>query len=269
MEWWQSLVLGVVQGITEFLPISSSGHLVLVQDLLSVSGSHLLAFNVFVHVGTLMAVVVYFWADILTLTQTLFRKLGRLPVNEKDWIMLVALAVGTVPAALLGFFLGSVVESMLMYPVPVALALVFGSVLFMYAEWSHFRFPHSRPLTVRVGFLMGCFQTLALIPGISRSGATIAGGMLLGLTRYEAARFSFLLAIPIITGAGVKVGIDVISEPTAFSWGVVMTGAVSSFLVALFVIHAFLAFIRRYTLWPFVWYRIALALLILYKEFLV
>lgn len=269
MEFWQALTLGIVQGVTEFLPISSSGHLVLVQDLFSLTGDHLLAFNVFVHVGTLLAVVVYFWRDLLMLSQTLFRKLGRLPVNERDWTLLMALLVGTIPAVVVGVAIGSLIEAYLMFAVPVAVALVAGSLLFVFAEWRQFRHPENRPLTVRSGLLIGCFQVLALMPGFSRSGATLAGGMLLGLTRYEAARFSFLLAIPVIAGAAAKVTIDFIAEPGAIAWISVLVGAGVAFLVALLVIHWFLGFVRRNTLWPFIWYRLALAILILYKEFLV
>lgn len=269
MEIWQALTLGIVQAITEFLPISSSGHLVIVQDLLHIEGDYILAFNVFVHLGTLAAVVLYFWRDLHVLAQTLFRKLGRLPVNEKDWTLVTALAVGTVPAAIIGFFLGSIVESYLMFPVPVAIALILGALLIVYAEWRRFLYPDVRPLSTRSGFIIGLFQVAALIPGVSRSGATISGGMILGLPRYEAARFSFLLAIPIIAGAGAKVSIDFITNPTTIAWVPVLVGTVSAFLLALIVIHFFLSFVRRYTLWPFVWYRLTLALLILYKAFLV
>jgi undecaprenyl-diphosphatase len=269
MEWWQSMLLGLVQGVTEFLPVSSSGHLVLVQDVMLAADGHLLAFNVFVHVGTLLAVIVYFWRDLLVLAQTLFRKLGRLPVNERDWILLVALLVATVPAVGVGLALGWFIEAYLMFPVSVAMALIAGSCLFIYAEWRQFTHPEQRPLTIRSGFLIGCFQVLALIPGFSRSGATLAGGMLLGLSRYEAARFSFLLAIPVIAGASAKVTFDFLSEPAVVSLSAVLIGAVTAFIIAVVVIHWFLGFVRRHTLWPFIWYRFALAILILYKEFLV
>jgi len=269
MEWWQSVLFGLVQGVTEFLPISSSGHLILAQELLLDQDGHLLAFNVFVHLGTLLAVVVYFWRDLLLLTQTLFRKLGRLPVNERDWVLLVSLLIATIPAVGVGLALGWFIEAYLMFPVSVAMALIAGSFLFIYAEWRQHAHPEQRALTVRSGFFIGCFQVLALIPGFSRSGATLAGGMLLGLSRYEAARFSFLLAIPVIAGASVKVTFDFLSDPGTVSLVAVVFGAVTAFLVAFVVIHWFLSFVRRHTLWPFIWYRFALAILILYKEFLV
>jgi undecaprenyl-diphosphatase len=269
MEFWQAITLGFVQGVTEFLPISSSGHLVLVQDLFALTGDHQLTFNVFVHVGTLLAVVVYFWRDLITLSQVLFRKLGRLPVSERDWVLLQSLLVGTIPALLMGLAIGSFIEMYFMFAVPVALSLIAGSCLFIYAEWYHFRHPANRPLSVRTGLLIGCFQILALVPGFSRSGVTLAGGMLLGLTRYEAARFAFLMAIPVIAGASAKMSIDYIAEPSAIAWGSVVVGGAVAFFIAILVIHWFLGFVRRNTLWPFIWYRFALAFLILYKEFLV
>ncbi|MBY0310420.1 undecaprenyl-diphosphatase UppP [Patescibacteria group bacterium] len=269
MEIWQALVLGIVQGITEFLPVSSSGHLVLVRDVLAVNQTNMLAFDVFIHLGTLAAVVLYFWRDLLVLAQTLFRKLGRLPVNEKDFTLLSALAIGTVPAAIGGFFFESFIEEVLMSPVSVAVGLCIIASLFMYAEWRQFVSPQPRPLTLRTGLLIGLFQLCALIPGVSRSGTTIAGGMLLGLSRYDASRFSFLLAIPITAGAGAKMAIELISSKGEVSWAVMVVGAVTAFVLALIVIHFFLSFIRRYTLWPFVWYSLAIALLVLYRQFLV
>lgn len=269
MELWQAVILGVVQGITEFLPISSSGHLVLVQHWLGITGSHLLAFDVVLHVGTLLAVVLYFWRDLLMLAQTLFRKMGRLPVNEKDATLLVALVWGTLPAAAGGFLLASYIEDNFMSPVTVAGGLIAGAVFFMYAEWKQFLGPATMPLSVSRGWWIGVMQMLALVPGLSRSGSTIGAGMMLGLSRFEAARFSFLLAIPITAGAAAKMLLTFMHEPVAINWSVMAVGVTVSFVMAIIVIHYFLSYIRRYTLWPFIWYSLALAVLVLYKEFLV
>lgn len=269
MQLWEAVVLGIVQAVTEFFPVSSSGHLIIARSILglNVEGGH--AFDAFIHLGTLLAIVLYFWRDLIILLQTLFRKLGRLPVNDKDWIMLTAILIGTIPAVLAGFALESVIEDYFVSPLAVAAALALGSFFFMYAEWKQYRSPWQAPLSARTGFLIGLFQVAALFPGISRSGVTIAGGMLLGLSRYEAARFSFLLAIPIVAGAGLKNGLDLITAPEPLALTVLLVGALTAFICALGVIHFFLEYVRRYTLWPFIWYRLALVLLILYAVYFV
>jgi undecaprenyl-diphosphatase len=264
MDVWHAIILGAVQGITEFLPISSSGHLVLVREFISENEAGMLAFDAVLHLGTLAAVVIYFWRDLLTLMQTLFRKLGRLPVNEKDVVLLVALAVGTVPAAVAGFFLDDLIATTLFSPISVGVGLILIATLFMYTEWRQAQSPAPQPLSIKTGVMVGLFQACALIPGVSRSGTTIAGGMLLGLSRYEASRFSFLLAIPITAGAAAKMGLELIGAPGQINLTVVAIGAGTAFVLALVVIHWFLAFIRRATLWPFAWYSVVLALLVFY-----
>jgi undecaprenyl-diphosphatase len=137
----------------------------------------------------------------------------------------------------------------------------------MFAEWRYYLRPAHGELTLRRGLLVGFYQALALLPGMSRSGATIAGGMLLGMTRYESTRFSFLLAIPITLGVGIKMLLDLMQEEGTVDWFVVGIGAVIAYVTAIIVIHFFLKFIRRYTLWPFVWYGIILAGMVGYVHF--
>lgn len=270
MELWQAFILGIVQGITEFLPVSSSGHLVLARELLGVDQAAMLLFDLVLHGGTLLAVVVYFWRDLVQLAQTFFRRLGRLPINDRDRILFNALVIGTIPAASGGFLLQSFIESNLMSALSVAGGLVLAAVLFIYAEWRQYRHPATYPLTTKTGLLVGLFQACALIPGLSRSGTTIAGGMILGLSRLEATRFSFLLSIPLIAGAALYSALAIIGgEPVSFTVMSLIIGAVTAFLLALLVIHLFLGFVRHYTLWPFVWYSLALVVLVLYREFLV
>lgn len=264
MELVDAIILGLVQGVTEFLPVSSTGHLVLVHEWLAVSGVNALAFDAILHFATSAAVVIYFRNDIWSLIQVALRKLGRLPVNQKELRVLYALAIATLPAVLLGVSLQSTIETYLRDPIYVAVTLFLASTFFMYAEWRYYTQPTVSELTVKKGFIIGLFQALALLPGMSRSGATIAGGMLLGLTRYEATRFSFLLAIPITLGAGSKMMIDLLGEQGEVAWGMILVGAVVAFLTALLVIHFFLQFIRNYTLWPFVWYGIILSGLVAY-----
>ncbi|MCA9362019.1 undecaprenyl-diphosphatase UppP [Candidatus Kaiserbacteria bacterium] len=267
MEWVDVVVLGLVQGITEFLPVSSTGHLVLVRDWLSVDGANGLAFDAVLHFATTAAVVTYFWSDIWRLIQVALRKLGRLPVNQKDITLLYGLVIGTIPAVGLGLVFESFIENQLRSPMIVACLLFLASVFFMYAEWRYYLRPATEELGLRTALLIGMYQALALLPGMSRSGSTIAGGMLLGLSRYEATRFSFLLAIPITLGVGVKMLLDLLAEGGAVSWGMVSVGALVAFVTALIVIHFFLRFIRKYTLWPFVWYGIILAAMVGYVHF--
>lgn len=263
MDIISALILGFVQGVTEFLPISSSGHLVLVREFLALDPSNSLAFDAVLHLATTAAIVVYFWSDIWVLIQTAIRKLGRLPVNEKDLTLLNALMIGTVPGVLLGVLLESVMSE-LFSTGAIAVVLFLAALFFMYAEWRYYTRPPQGALTIKTGFLIGCFQALALIPGFSRSGATLAGGMLLGLSRIESARFSFLLGVPITLGVGLKKLLELIVLGGDISWLQIISGATVSFFTALIVIHFFLAFIRRYSLWPFIWYSIVLAMLVGY-----
>jgi undecaprenyl-diphosphatase len=255
----ESIALGVLQGATEFLPISSTGHLILARELFGMDETFALAFDAVLHLATAAAVIIYFHRDIWNLLQTLLRSLSRLPVNQKDVTLLKAIALGTVPAVLLGLSLESMMEEAFRNPLLVAGVLVVGSVLFMYAEWVYTKAPPQNEMTVSKGLYIGLFQALALIPGMSRSGATIAGGMLLGLSRSEAARFAFLLAVPVILGAGSKKLLELISAGTEFSMTPVLVGSVAAFITGILAVHFMLTFVHKYSLWPFIWYRLILA----------
>jgi len=263
----ESILLGMVQGLTEFLPISSSGHLILTRALFGISDSYGLAFDSVLQLATALAVVVYFFPDLWILAQTGLRKLGRLPVNKRDETLMYALLLSMVPAVILGLSLESLMESTFRHPLFVAGFLFAGSVLFICAEWVYHKTPQTNEMTLKKGLKIGFFQSLALLPGMSRSGSTIAGGMLLGLSRGEAARFSFLMAVPIITGAGLKKFIDLLSSSETVAWVPVIVGASVSFVVGLFAIHFMLKFVRSHTLWPFIWYRIILACFIVFVFF--
>jgi undecaprenyl-diphosphatase len=264
MEWIDAVILGLVQGVTEFLPVSSSGHLVLANNWLSVTGSNELSFTAVLHFATTAAVILYFRSDLWVLLQAVLRKLSRLPVNDKDMTLLYALIIGTVPAVGIGLLMEGTISEYLQNPLIVAAALSIASIFFLYAEWKYYLRPAHGEISLKSGLLVGMYQALALIPGMSRSGATIAGGMLLGLSRYEATRFSFLLAIPITLGVGIKKSLDLLKEGGSVDWVSIWIGSAVAFFTALLVIHFFLKFIRRYTLWPFVWYGIILASMIAY-----
>lgn len=266
---FDAIVLGFIQGFTEFLPVSSSGHLIIFRDVFSLSADHALAFDAMLHLATLGAVVLYFSKDLWSLSQAFLRLVGRLPVNQKELTLLKALIIGTIPAATAGYFGEQLIETYVSSALAVVFLLCLAAFLFIFAEWRYLNNPVSANLNVNNAWYIGLFQMLALLPGFSRSGMTIAGGMLLGLSRYEAARFSFLLAIPIIAGAGTKKFIDLVAVSADVSWGVLWAGTAVAFVVAILVIHFFLSFIRRYTLWPFIWYTFILAGLMGYYYFVV
>lgn len=270
MDFTAALILGLVQGITEFLPISSSGHLIIVREIFGFGSENSLAFDAALYLSTALAIGFYFRSYIWVLIQTLIRKLGRLPVNQKDLVLLHALFLGTIPAVVLGLILEPLVSKNLYSSVSVvAVSLSLSAFFFMYAEWRYYTKPPQGILTTRNGFLIGCFQALALIPGFSRLGVTLAGGMLLGLTRIESARFSFLLSIPISFGLGIKKLLELIIQGGEVSLFYVLVSALVSFCTALLTIHFFIDFIRHRTLWPFIWYNIVLSLLVGYLLFYV
>lgn len=263
MSIFEAVALGVVQGLTEFLPVSSTGHLILAEQLFQ-TGGYGLAFDAILHLATAAAVIIYFWKDISALFNTALRKLSRLPVNENELTLLYAIMVGTIPAVVLGLLLESFMETWFRTPLLVAGVLIAGSLLFMYAEWVYMNRHQTNKIDSGKGLKIGFFQALALIPGMSRSGATISGGMILGLSREEAARFAFLLAVPVILGAGTKKLLELIVSDEAVQWVSVGFGAGTAFVTGLFAIHFMLGFVRKHSLWPFIWYRIILASFVIF-----
>lgn len=259
MEILQAILLGIVQGLTEFLPVSSTGHLILAREILGMEIENGLAFDAILHLATAGAVVLYFQKDIWVLINTVLRRFSRLPVNRRDMVLVYALMAGTVPAIIAGLLLESTMETVFRNPLLVAGVLVAGSFLFMYAEWVYENSYPQNEMSVMKAIKIGLFQCLALVPGMSRSGATISGGMLLGLSRHEAARFAFLLAVPIMLGAGTKKFLGLIQSSDPVPWLSVGVGATAAFLTGLFAVHFMLRFVRSHSLWPFIWYRIILA----------
>ena len=257
-----NVVLGVVQGLTEFLPISSSGHLILVHELFGAVGEADLAFDALLHFATVLAIIVYFWRDIKKLLQatlTLPRKIIQQEVCTSTENMVVALVVGTIPAVILGLLLEDIMATLFRNPLLVAGSLMAGSLVMFIAE---------RALRARTqvhalgegwqrGLVLGFFQSLALIPGMSRSGMTISGGMLFGMTREEAARFGFLLGVPVLLGAGAKKAIELGLDGITIA---MLCGVIAAFVVALLVIHYLLKFLRTHSLNVFIGYRVLLAL---------
>ena len=263
VDIFHAIILGLVQGLSEFLPISSSGHLILMRQALGINDSHALAFDAVLQLATGLATLVYFFPDLWRLFNVFLRMVGRIRVDQKEKVLLQSIIIGTIPALILGLALEKYMESAFRSPLLVALVLVAGSGLFAYAEYASSFYPATTELTLTRGFMIGLFQAVAVIPGFSRSGATISGGLILGLPRYEAARFSFLLSVPIVVGSGAKKLIELILHNQETSLVPLAIGATVAFFTGLVAIHFMLAFLRNHTLWPFVWYRIGLATLVI------
>jgi len=256
--------MGIVQGLTEFLPISSAGHLILVPWLLGWDDRFVtsLAFTVVLHLGTLAALLLYFARDWIRLlaagvASLRERRIGDDPSRRLAWVLLVA----TVPAGLIGVFLGDAVEANLRRPAIVAAALVVGAGVLWYADRVGRRDRGLDGVGFGGGLAIGVAQAVALVPGISRSGITIAAGRLLGLEREAAARFSFLLATPTIAGAGLFELYRLARGETGTSpdAAVLVVGLVASAVTGLLAIHGLLGWLRRRGVSVFVVYRLALA----------
>ena len=260
IEWYQAVFLALMQGLTEFLPISSSAHLVIPSLLLDWPDQGL-AFDVAVHVGTLSAVLLYYRADLLRMADAWFRSLAGGAVTE-DSRLVWYLAIATVPAGVVGLVAGDFIENNLRnLPVIATTTLVFG-ILLGFADRVAPGVGAGNPLTLSIAVLIGLAQALAPVPGVSRSGATITAALLLGMSRQSAARFSFLLSIPIIASAGVLKTWQLSVNGSLVDWGLLGLGAVLSGITAYLCIAVFLRLLDRVGLMPFVYYRVVLAALL-------
>lgn len=261
MDNLQIVILALVQGLTEFLPISSSAHLVLLPQILQWP-DHGLVFDVAVHIGSLVAVLYYFRVEVRKMLKSWLCSLAG---GEADQDSLLAwwVIIGTIPAVVVGFLLQGSIEESLRSPWIVALASIgFGLVLWM-ADVSSRRTRTEFELNLKDVLIIGCFQVLSLIPGTSRSGITITLGLMLGLTRQAAARFSFLLAMPVIFASGVLQTVRMVTEVHPIGWLDLLLGAAISALSAGLCIHFFLRLIDRVGMLPFVIYRVLLGVVIL------
>jgi undecaprenyl-diphosphatase len=227
-----AIIFGAVQGLTEFLPVSSSGHLVLLHSIADLQLENDLAFDVALHVGTLAAVVTYFFKDILKLASGWFRSFsGRIDADGRlSWWLVLA----TIPGAVFGYIASQSLEDAVRSPITVSIVLMVGGVALWVIDKMAKQSKDVSQLGWKSAILIGLGQSLALIPGVSRSGATIMIARLVGLTRPAAARFSFLLSVPIIAGAGLKQMIDV--RGSEFDPTIIFTGMIAAAIVGYFVI---------------------------------
>jgi undecaprenyl-diphosphatase len=262
MDPLHAIVLAVVQGLSEFLPISSSGHLILIPHLLGWPDQGV-AFDVAVHVGTLLALLVYFRREIAVMTQAWFGSVFRRR-QSADSRLAWQVLVGTVPVGLVGLMFGDAIEAHLRSPMFVAGTLSFFGLLMYAADRLSRGTGDEHSLSWSQAIAIGCAQALALMPGTSRSGITITAGRAVGLARSGAARFSFLLAIPGIAAAGGYEGLKLVTSHAAVGWAPMAIGAVFSALSGLACIHLLIRFIERIGLLPFTVYRLATAALIVW-----
>lgn len=263
LELIQAIFLGVVQGLTEFLPVSSSGHLFLGQYFMGLDQDRFgLAFDVAMHLGTLLAVVAFFWRDLLRIGAAFIGSLSPETRNlsSPDQRMAYLILASTVPAAVIGFFLEDFFSGAVRNPWVVVVALVVVGVLFIVAEAAGEQSKKASGMSFRGALGIGFAQAAALVPGVSRSGATITLGLFLGLRREEAARYSFLMSTPIIAGAGTLKLTEALSQGMdAYGMLLFGIGFVSSAVIGYLAIKFFIGFVAHHSLRAFAYYRFGLA----------
>jgi undecaprenyl-diphosphatase len=262
MTGLQVVVLAIVQGLTEFLPISSSGHLVLVPVFFGWTDQGL-AFDVAVHFGSLLAVLIFFRKDIHGLLHGGLQILGG-NVKTIESRMALGIALGTIPAALAGLLFVDWIEANLRSPSVVVITLAGYAILMILADRFGRRSREITSVQIKDALLIGLAQALALVPGTSRSGVTITVAMALGFERQDAARFSFLLAVPVILLASAYSTFGLLRSDAIVAWGQLATGVLISAIVAYLSIDFFMRFVSRIGLLPFAIYRLVLAGVILY-----
>lgn len=260
----ESFILAIVEGLTEFLPVSSTGHMILTEGILGMQSTpYLKAFTVMIQFGAILSVLVYYFRRFLP-----FPMFGLKPDSSTSlggWSLYGLMILGCIPAAVLGLLLNDYIDALLGSTWVVLVMLFLGGILMLYIDRL---FPEhgERPLRPKNALIIGLFQCLAMIPGVSRSMATIVGGMQQGLTRRQAAEFSFFLAIPTMAGAtllkGYKLYKELGVEVFRDNWDTLLVGNVVAFIVALLAIKFFIGFVSKYGFRFFGYYRIALALIV-------
>lgn len=262
MTIWEALVLGVLQGITEFLPVSSSGHLILGQTILGLNVADLAEFDITVHVATLVAILVYFRSDIIKLLSAFFR----LDFRSETGVLNLKLLLATLPAIFFGLLFGDLVTSYFRDYRLVALLMVACGVYFLIVEAIRGRQVTQQVTEVKLGFAqalkIGFAQALAILPGISRSGSTIATAILLGISRVEAARFSFLLGSITIAGAGVLLASELADTGVKLSLNLLTIGFFASLVSSYLTVSFLMRFFVNNTLRPFGIYLVLLGLIV-------
>ena len=267
---FKALILGIVEGLTEFLPISSTGHLILVGDLLNFNDERGKAFEIIIQFGAILAVC---WEY----RERLFRVVNTLFSNKQSQKFVLHVVIACIPAMGLGLIFGKFIKAHLFSPVPVASAFIVGAFVIFWAEYRQTKASTMRQidsidqLTALDALKVGLAQCVALIPGTSRSGATIIGGMLFGLPRAVATEFSFFLAIPVIGGATAYELLKIANSSQAFSFAefapTLLVGFVAAFISAFICVRWLIHYVAHHNFIPFAWYRIIFGVLVLVTSY--
>ena len=259
--WIVAIILGVVEGLTEFIPVSSTGHLIVAGSLLGFTGLKASSFEVAIQLGAILSVIFFYRKRLLSMI--LNKKDSTLAISStmEGWSGLCRIGLATLPALIAGYLFHDTIKSHLFTPVSVAWALALGGVGIIVVEKcvSRLSSQNLESLTLKQAFAIGLFQTLSLWPGTSRSAATIVGGLLLGLDRKSSAEFSFLIAVPIMLAATGHELLNMGSKFTTQDYFHLSIGFIVSFIVGLLAIATFIRLLSRWTLVPFAWYRIVAA----------
>ncbi|WP_223690542.1 undecaprenyl-diphosphate phosphatase [Leifsonia poae] len=277
MDFFNAIILGLVQGLTEFLPVSSSAHIRIVGELLGTGADPGARFTAIIQLGTEAAVLLYFWKDIVRIIGRWFRSLfGKVPRNDPDAKMGWLVIIGSVPIVVLGVLFQDRIETTFRSLWIVAVTLIVFGILLGIADYVGSKTRRLRELTWGHGIIFGFAQALALIPGVSRSGGTITAGLFMGYQRRAAARYSFLLALPAVFGSGFYQLYKAVKEPCTqalaaantctievFGPGETVVATIVAFLVGLVVIAFFMGYISRRSFLPFVIYRVVLGVVLI------
>jgi undecaprenyl-diphosphatase len=289
VSWFEAVVLGIVEGLTEFLPVSSTGHVTIVSKLfgLDIAAADVTAFTAIIQIGAILAAVVYFFRDIVRMVTGLFRGLLDAKARRRpEWRLAVCVLVGSLPIGVVGLAAKNAIEGPLRSLWVVAVALILWSAVMWAAEYHHKKLVaagevRDRPgaavgtipakavrgeedLTVRDALVIGLAQCLALIPGVSRSGATISAGLFLGLDRVASTRLAFFLAMPALAAAATLQAVSARQDiANGVGWSATLVGIAVSFVVGYAAIAWLLRFVAGHPITVFVWYRVALGLVLL------
>lgn len=266
MEWWHAVIIGIVEGITEFLPISSTAHIGFFTSLLGYSSTEpsIVAFSAIIQMGAIMAAVIYFWKDIYRVARTFFVGLVDKQVRKDfDYTFGWLVIIGALPIVIAGLFFQDFVETTARSMWWMVTGLIVFTFVLWWADHTATRVRKESELKLKDTLVIGLMQTIALIPGVSRSGAATAAGLLRGFDRVTTTRLAFFLGIPALLGAGVlQVAAHHHEISTGVGWQATAIGTVVSFVVAYGCIDWLLTFVSRHSFAVFIWYRLALGVVL-------